>query len=502
MKQQAFKAKIISALISALLPIVLATTTFAVCAATSSGVLQEADELFKSNQYNKALSIYQKYIISEIAKEEADTASLINAYIQVGNVYTIYADYSRALNFYQKAWSMCRYISDKKQRVYCYTRIIGVYSNMNKIDSAEICNEKLRNLPNSDTGLREYFYTFNKGYIAEARGNNALMVSNMQKAIRIIDKYNLDQSMKLFSYANIYTYYEKIKEYETALRYLTAYYELAIKQNRKFMVLECYKAYMRIYLKMGNNAKALQYQEKYFSESDSVLNVTEFNRQKSEFENYEKEVEALKVREMQKISSIKTNFICIFAILLVIAISFAIVFFRQRQKLNLSYQALFDKHKQSIGAQRFVEQSYGAGSVDIAEVKEATEAKYDMAELFSRIQKVMEDEDTFCNPKFSLAMLAKLVGSNTLYVSQAINNTVGMNFRSFINEYRIKVAMKRLLDIEQYGNLSMKGIAESVGLQSQSNFIAAFKNVAGMTPNVYRKLALSDKSSTDLKIGN
>ena len=97
-------------------------------------------------------------------------------------------------------------------------------------------------------------------------------------------------------------------------------------------------------------------------------------------------------------------------------------------------------------------------------------------------------DSTFCSPEFSLAVLARLSESNTNYVSQVINTTYNKNFRTFLNERRIKVAMKRMMDSGRYGAYSMQGIAESVGYKSASNFIAAFKKVTGMTPSLYQKM--------------
>ncbi len=114
---------------------------------------------------------------------------------------------------------------------------------------------------------------------------------------------------------------------------------------------------------------------------------------------------------------------------------------------------------------------------------------FDQDYLKQLIVRVMEDEQVFCNADFSQAMLAKLCESNTNYVSQTINNCFGKNFRTFVNEYRIKVAMKRILDTEHYGNYSIHGIAESVGFKSDSNFISAFKRVTGMPPSLYQKMS-------------
>ncbi len=50
-------------------------------------------------------------------------------------------------------------------------------------------------------------------------------------------------------------------------------------------------------------------------------------------------------------------------------------------------------------------------------------------DLISRIERVLEDPEVYCDPDFSIRSLAALVDSNTKYVSQAINDTSGVNFR-------------------------------------------------------------------------
>ena len=60
--------------------------------------------------------------------------------------------------------------------------------------------------------------------------------------------------------------------------------------------------------------------------------------------------------------------------------------------------------------------------------------------------------------------------------------------------------MNRLVDTETYGCYNIHGIAESVGYKSTSNFISAFKKVTGMTPSLYKKMAMEEKNRSDLKI--
>ena len=109
--------------------------------------------------------------------------------------------------------------------------------------------------------------------------------------------------------------------------------------------------------------------------------------------------------------------------------------------------------------------------------------------LADAISNVMETTRQFCEPDFSLEKLATLVNSNSKYVSQVINEMYQKNFSNYVNDYRIREARIRLMDIEHYGNYTIKAIAESLGYKSHATFINVFRKITGITPSIYQKMA-------------
>jgi AraC-like DNA-binding protein len=71
-----------------------------------------------------------------------------------------------------------------------------------------------------------------------------------------------------------------------------------------------------------------------------------------------------------------------------------------------------------------------------------------------------------------------------------------MNFKSYLNEFRIREASKRLADNDVYGNMTIKAISEGVGYNSVNNFIIAFKRIVGITPSAYQKMAMMKDENT------
>lgn len=118
--------------------------------------------------------------------------------------------------------------------------------------------------------------------------------------------------------------------------------------------------------------------------------------------------------------------------------------------------------------------------------------------ILKRINEVFEDESLFCQENFSLQTLAQLCDTNQKYVSQIINETMGQNFASLLNEKRINVACKRLMDVENYGNLTIEAIVSDLGFKSRSTFSKTFKRFTGLTPGEFQRLAKADKQADNL----
>ncbi len=93
------------------------------------------------------------------------------------------------------------------------------------------------------------------------------------------------------------------------------------------------------------------------------------------------------------------------------------------------------------------------------------------------------NEKPFLNPEFSLYDLCNRFNTNRTYLSNQINSSFNMNFRSLINTYRLNEA-KRLLkaEVEKNSYISMEYIALKAGFNSYSTFSRVFKQMEGIAP--------------------
>jgi AraC-like DNA-binding protein len=114
----------------------------------------------------------------------------------------------------------------------------------------------------------------------------------------------------------------------------------------------------------------------------------------------------------------------------------------------------------------------------------------DVHKVLSQLGEIIEVEEGYRDPEINLQSLSIQLGIPNHQLSKILNESLGMNFRGYINRYRLEEA-KRLL-IEKSG-MSILDIAYAVGFNSKSAFNSAFVKETGLSPSDYCK-KLSGKS--------
>ena len=113
-------------------------------------------------------------------------------------------------------------------------------------------------------------------------------------------------------------------------------------------------------------------------------------------------------------------------------------------------------------------------------------------ELFDKILNIIIIEKRYRDKDFSAKELARMLETNTRYISAVINSRFNTNFSCLINEYRVKEALHRLTD-KRYADLTIEEIGSMVGFANRQSFYASFYRIMGETPNGYRKKHLYTK---------
>lgn len=112
--------------------------------------------------------------------------------------------------------------------------------------------------------------------------------------------------------------------------------------------------------------------------------------------------------------------------------------------------------------------------------------KVDCEALLQRLDALMQLDRLYTNENLNLSMLAEALETGAHQLSELINTRHGMSFPRYVRELRVTAARQMLIDEP---NASVLSVGLSVGFTSQSNFYAAFREIAGETPGQFRKKA-------------
>lgn len=107
-------------------------------------------------------------------------------------------------------------------------------------------------------------------------------------------------------------------------------------------------------------------------------------------------------------------------------------------------------------------------------------------QLQKQLEQLMKTEKTFTNPELTLVDLATKLGVHTNYLSQVINERIGVSFYDYINTLRIEEFKKRVI-LPESKAYTLLSIAYDCGFNSKSSFNRYFKKVNDISPSEYVK---------------
>ena len=256
-------------------------------------------------------------------------------------------------------------------------------------------------------------------------------------------------------------------------------YERAYK-----LLSECYEA-------SGERAKALLYLKKGNALKDSLYNakareavanmMIRYETQKKGKEILELHIDA-KIRQRR----IKIAFILLISFLVWITLAIWLVWRYYHKKWGPKVRAMnfierrIDEEKERDNRKLRALEKVLPPELKFSVSNQSSGLPFD-DDLILKLEKLMTEEKAYLNENLTLAETARLINTNTSYLSRMINEHFSVNFSAFLNRYRIEEAKRMILD-KKYSHLSIEGISQSAGFRSKSTFFQVFKQSTGQTP--------------------
>lgn len=107
-------------------------------------------------------------------------------------------------------------------------------------------------------------------------------------------------------------------------------------------------------------------------------------------------------------------------------------------------------------------------------------------DILEKLEKLQEKK-YFLRQDCTLHNVAKKLKTNTAYLSKIVNNELGKSFSTYINELRINYVILELKNNSKLRAYSVSSIADEIGYKSSDSFTKYFKAATGITPSIYIK---------------
>lgn len=321
-------------------------------------------------------------------------------------------------------------------------------------------------------------------------------IGYLDKAIKEVDNAQASTLPEVYlCYAKVRTaqkmYAESNRLIETGIRIsreksitssITGFYELAA---HNYEAMEEYKEALSIFKSYKETCDTIYNAEK--ERSVNELRV-QYDIDKREREaSYQK---LLLDREMKKNAILYLSLLFVFSLLL------ALYYFYYRQ--SKLYKKIVLQNRDAVVREEGLRRKIKEITVDSPQspAKAAPALNEEkITQLFEQLSELMEEKRLYADCNLTRERLAETLNTNRTYLSQVINEKAGLGYSQFINNYRIKEAI-RILSDKECNDYPLKALSTDLGFSSMTTFYKLFQATVGMTPSTYRKTMLeldSDK---------
>ncbi|MGN0236660.1 MAG: helix-turn-helix domain-containing protein [Lepagella sp.] len=507
--------------------------------------LSAGDIHYGKGNYSNALRFYVTGL--KISESSQDFPYLATLYKNIGNVYNMFQDFEKGNAMYVSGLQEAKRVKDNETMYKLLQNLAGVKVNLGQYADARQYFEQSLSVNHKITDESRFMENFLSALLLKYEGREKEAILQFKELALLSRHSNLNARYECSAYSELGRIYNNVNRNDSAIYYLEKCREVAQGNSILYQYTESLKLLYTLYDSMGNHAKATEIKDRYLELKDSIYNQRQFDMAKNqqflyEMEKTENEIAQINEKQAQSAKLISRQRIMLFGITGAVIVTLFLIwfFYRQNRKLKDSYRNLFDIHNRLSAEQREARDKHqslvqkneflrnelarlgwknpedstspsdpvpdSTSSVDSADNVEVTDGSHSDSKysgsaldqtqkdiLASRITDVMESEKPFCSPDLNLSQLSQLVGSNSKYVSQVINDVFKKNFATLVNEYRINLACDRFANDEEFGNYSIEGIGQSVGFRSGANFTSVFKKFTGISPSVYRKLSYENR---------
>lgn len=448
-------------------------------------IRKEGFSLNALNCYNKAYKIASTY---NLTLNKLDAIAYISAfYDRSGNVNEAIKNYKKIIHHLKTLKKDSIYIKKYKNRglivSHFYNYIAKAYITIKKADSAFFFNElMLKEL--IDDNSRKYKYWKGEYYISRAECHFInkeydSAETNYIKAYELLNSKNQISNRDFQKAIKFGKLAFKQKKYRKAIDIFENEMKRKGLFNKDTLIYlnDFYKFLAYSHKEIGNVTRANKYFDNYLKTTSKI----ETNSNKLSNELFENERQKFKTEinkiEKKKEKQKKNIFIVFIIFIFIISLIYFFLAKKKSEENKLKYNTLLNK----------ITELEKDNSKKRSTPNKGQSLKQEEVERILKALLNFIDKEQYLNGDCTLSTTAKILKTNTTYLSKTINSEYEKSFNAFINELRINYALKRLKSDRLFRKYSIQSIANELGYKSKESFNKAFRNQTGILPSYFIK---------------
>lgn len=452
---------------------------------------------YDANRYIEALDFYVKCL--EASHQANNLKMEVACTGNIAMIYAMFEDFGKANIYYEKGFEASKKLKDKEITAKFIISLVMTNCYLGNKDRAQEYFIMQEQFPPKDKVERGYYNIFNQGLLALCKKDYHAALYMLNQAANYARGNEMPIDFEIMARGEIGRIYVAQKKNEQAIKLFEEYKCTVKNLKRPDLLVNALEILGYLYRETGDHTREMENLSQVKVIYDSLYNPGQLRNVSNELRSYEDKMNELTISTLNNRFNTALIVIAVILILFITAVCLTLVVLRQKKKLEDSYRLLIEKNEQlnqaNIQSEELRER-YLQAKTTTEKTEEADNAKENSnngytlreeikEELLKKLCLSMENNEIISQPELNLESLAREIGTNVKYLSIVINGTYHKNFKTLLNEYRLKAACKLLRDTEK----QIQSIAFETGYNSANTFIKVFKEMIGMTPGTYRRIA-------------
>jgi len=472
---------------------------------------------FHQPNYNEALK--RSYIAARIAAREKDTANAISSNVLLGSTWYVLGIYDEALKPYLIAKELSAETQNASYEILCLTNIANIRAKLNRYENAldsynsilaildkkttprslqdtsillssllgkVLCLAELKRFDEAEATYKkgvaiaeengfqifEGRFKINLGKVYYEKGKYYQSLGFLQEGKDMLKKAGLQNNLYITDFY-IAQNFAKQEKYDEAIALLDDIFERAGEDTYTDRIEEMYALAIKISKIQQNKEKEVFYLRK----SQTIIKVKSEKQLAAKDLLHEDDMNEFKL-ENKKLANEHTKSILDKKVITIVAIIL----------VGLLLLAFLAYHRKT----RMNEQKFLAIIEDISKkptpektTSQRSPIKDEKAHAILAALEALEKTHFYLSEEATLHTTAKLLNTNTTYLSKALNTVQKQSFSQYLNKLRIDYVLIQLKEDAVFRSYTIHAISKEIGYKSATTFIKEFKNKTGLTPSYY-----------------